>query len=83
MEQKKLTKSVGSIHGKEKTGETDALDDRCSAVHVEGPADGNIVQGRQYILCTKCMSSTDCGHNLFCTGATFSDFFQRESSQTN
>ncbi len=74
----KLTESVGGIDGKEKAGETDAMGDRCPAIHVERLIDGNIVQGSEHTLGAKCLSSADCGHSLFCEGATFSDVFERE-----
>ena len=70
---RELTESVGGIHGKEKTSETDAVRNRCSAVYVEGLRSGNIVQGRKHILCTERLSSADCGHNLFCKSATYGD----------
>ena len=40
---RELTESVGGIHGKEKDSETNAVNDRCLAVHAESLADGNIV----------------------------------------
>ena len=47
---KKLTESVGGIHGKEKGCKTETLRDRCPAVDGEGPLDRYVVHVRECIL---------------------------------
>jgi hypothetical protein len=66
-----LTKTIGTVHDKEKGGKAHALGDCHAAIHVVGLLDGNIIQGREYTLNAESLSRTDRRHNFLREGSAF------------